>query len=201
MKSSEVRKIEIKNPFLRNLRTNLRKIIRSAYESETKRLSRLGNLYREKHIHFGLVPSQEKRFFSLVKRSDALMHAFNDSICYCSSGAGCVAYKRLVEEGAINPPDRPIDLDMVWIRHYRQWVCTECYEKLYKIKICEICWDTDDTEERIIECTICGRYSCELCTVYCHYCETSYCEPCYQDHLDSSNQCFVITKDNENYLL
>ncbi len=112
MKSKKPRLIVLKDPKLRKIRTNLRTILKLAYYDESDRLSRLGDLYREKDT---LTPSQQKRESQLVRKNNALMTAYDRSILKCSLGAACNSYKEMVEKGTINPPERPIDLDMGWL--------------------------------------------------------------------------------------
>lgn len=188
MKSSVSRKIEIRHPKLLNLRNNLRTIIKKAYLSEFYRLTNIYRLYQQKRSDKKLTASQEKRSNYLCKKSDQLSQAFHKSICHCSFGALCVSYQDLKEKGLIKPPEKPINLNMVWEPHFKKWVCTNCYEAYCKIKICEICWETDERMDEIFECALCERYTCELCRIFCPGCNHFYCENCFSKHLEN-NKC------------
>ncbi len=63
-----------------------------------------------------------------------LMTAYNRSILQCSLGAACNSYKELVENGTIDPIERPIDLDMGWLPGpfppRGSWFCKKDYESL-----------------------------------------------------------------------
>jgi hypothetical protein len=63
-----------------------------------------------------------------------LMTAYNNSILKCSLGAACDSYKEMVENGTIDPIERPIDLDMGWLPRpfppYGSWFCKRDYESL-----------------------------------------------------------------------
>ena len=130
MKSKEPRLIVLKDPKLRKIRENLRLILKLAYLDESKRLSCLEDLYREKYIQIGLTPSQQKRKSQLIRKNNYLMTAYNNSILHCYLGAACSSYEEAVENGTIDPRERPIDLDMGWLPQYGSWYCKKDYESL-----------------------------------------------------------------------
>lgn len=198
MKSADPRKIEINNPVLRNIRVNFRKLIKAAYTSKFNQLLKLVDIYREKYIQGNITPSQQKRWFDISRESDKLMHAYNRSICQCSSGATCISLKKLVKEKKLTPSERPIDLDMVWVPHYYAWFCINCYEEYYKLKICENCRETDETMVKITECSICKTYICELCKHTCLECEQSFCDQCYPEHLRLGVGCSLILENKSS---
>lgn len=125
MKSKKPRLIVLKDPKLRKIRENLRTILMLAYNDESKRLSQLTFLYLEKNI---LTPSQEKRETQLIKMNNNLMRVYNNSILQCRLGAACNSYREAVENGAIDPIERPVDLDMGWLPQYGSWYCKKDYE-------------------------------------------------------------------------
>ena len=192
MKARKIKKVSFTSPKLRLIRKNFRQIFKLAYFDELERLMKMQRLYRKKYIRQDshLVPSQYSRWMSLSKRHDKLYHDYHDSILVCSSGATCTSYREMKEKGMIKPSERPIDLDMVWVPHKKAWFCTKCYERKYKIKICENCWETNETMVKISECFICNRYICESCENLCLDCKESYCDQCYYEHM-SYGKCQV----------
>jgi len=127
MKSKKPRLIILKDPKLRKIRENLRIILKLAYLDESKRLDRLEDLYIEKNT---LTPSQQKRDIQLGRMNNNLMTAYDNSILKCSLGAACSSYEEAVENGTIDPVERPIDLDMGWLPQYGSWYCKKDYESL-----------------------------------------------------------------------
>lgn len=129
MKSKKTRLIALKDPKLRKIRENLRTILKLAYYSERERLRNLEHLYIERD---SLTPSQQKRNIQLGRMNNDLMTAYNHSILKCSLGAACNSYKEAVENGSIDPVERPVDLDMGWLPQfpYRAWYCKKDYEFL-----------------------------------------------------------------------
>jgi len=108
MKTVKVVKISIKDPRLRNIRRNLRTVIKLAAKAEEERLDKLEDLYHEKYMSQGLAPSQNKRDTYLIQARDKLGYALAESIC----GRG--------------------DCDVVWIPWYKCWDTVEKYEHDYK---------------------------------------------------------------------
>ena len=130
MKSKKPRLIILKDPRLRKIRTNLRIILKIAYLDESERLDRLSDLYIEKDVQKGLTPSQQRRETQLDRKDNELYHTYIKSILQCSLGAACSSYRRAVENGTIEPTERPIDLDMGWLPQYSSWFCKKDYENL-----------------------------------------------------------------------
>ncbi len=137
MKSKKPRLIVLKDPKLRKIRTNLRVVLKLAYLNESKRLDRLEDLYIEKDAQKGLTPSQQKRDIQLGRMNNNLMTVYDNSILKCSLGAACNSYKEAVENGTIDPVERPIDLDMGWLPQYGSWFCKKDYESLKDFHIDE----------------------------------------------------------------
>lgn len=187
MRSSKPRKIILKIPKFERIRNNLRIILRLAYLDERTRLSNKIDIYQKKYIQNNgrLTPSQLKRKISITQTYTNLGQEYQKSILVCSREAGCLSYKEMVSKGVIEPSDRPINLNMVWVPHNNAWYCTECYERYYKVKVCEQCYKFDENSVEILECYICNRYLCGSCQEYCPDCRESYCYQCYFDHLDN----------------
>ncbi|KKK66886.1 hypothetical protein LCGC14_2959580 [marine sediment metagenome] len=144
MKSKKSRKIILKDPKLRKIRSSSRRIIKLAYLDYSEKLLLQQYLYLEKGR---LTPSQEKRYTRLSREKDTLDQAFTRSICTCFREAACLSYQEAVEISIIEPSDRPIDLDMVWVPGGKHdaieeywvpnggaWFCLKCYEVLKEIK-------------------------------------------------------------------
>ena len=130
MKSKKPRLIVLKDPNLRKIRENLRTILKLAYDDEWERLYKLAHLYLEKDVQKDLTPSQRRREAQLDRGRNKLYHTFKDSILQCSLGAACKSYEEAVENGTIDPVERPIDLDMGWLPQYGAWYCKKDYEDL-----------------------------------------------------------------------
>lgn len=130
MKSKKPRLIVLKDPKLRKARENLRIILKLAYLDEAKRLR---NLDLDQ-----FPPSQQK---SLSRYRRELMTSYDRSILKCSLGAACNSYKEMVENGTIDPIERPIDLDMGWLPgpfpQHGSWLCKKDYESLKDFHIDE----------------------------------------------------------------
>ncbi|MEE9377812.1 MAG: hypothetical protein V3V33_07220 [Candidatus Lokiarchaeia archaeon] len=152
MKSKKPRRIVLKNPKLRKIRSSLREILRLAYYDYSEKLLDLRGLYNDKNMQKGLTPSQDKRHTVLIREKAALDQAFAKSICICFNGAACHSYQEAVKDGAIEPSERPIDLDMVWVPEPEPgtigeywtptggaWFCLKCHEVVREI-------DFDDFE-------------------------------------------------------
>ena len=127
MKSLKVKKVILKNPHLRNLRKNLRIVLRLAIQDEIRRLDRLEDLYINKRKQ---IPSQEKREIQISRLSDRLMHLEHRSCITCHEPF-CAFHKDRVGK-VIRSDQRTTDLDMVWIPWYERWVCLDCYDYYYK---------------------------------------------------------------------
>ena len=108
MKTIKVVKISIKDPRLRNIRRNLRTVIKLAVKAEEERLDKLEDLYREKRFSQGLTPSRWKREGYLRRTGDKLGHALRESIC------------------------GGVDCDVVWIPWREKWISVRQYEEMYK---------------------------------------------------------------------
>ena len=124
MKSKKIRKVILKTPWLRQVRDNLRIILKLAVKKELNRLSKLKRLYLyKKH----LTPSQQRRKAHLSREWNNLYHSFIRSTLRCNCGAACTSLDKAIEKG-FNPQDRLIDLDLVWVPWLESWVCTSCFE-------------------------------------------------------------------------
>ena len=136
---------------------------------------------------------------SLSKMHDKLYHTYHNSILICSSGAMCDSYREMKGKGIIDSPEKPINLDMVWIPHNKAWYCTKCYESKYRIKICENCWETDERMVKISECFICNRYICESCKNQCFDCKESYCNQYFFEHFITVDKiCYFTSTEDSN---
>lgn len=192
MHSSQIKHIKLKHKKSREIRKGLREIFNLAYNDEIDRLHKILKLYQDKRIHFNrsLTLSQTKRVRELHKIYENLYHTYRKSILSCSSGAFCVSYREMKEKGFIVPPNKPIDLDMVWVPHNQKWFCTKCFDKYLTIKTCENCRETNENTAKISECFFCSRYVCDLCKNICPDCGESYCNQCYFEHFNNNVCCW-----------
>jgi len=131
MKWLNVKKVILKYPHLRNLRKNLRTVLRLAIQDEIRRLSKLKRLYQEKRIQGKQVPSQRKREIQISRLSDKLMRLESKSCITCHE-VYCESHRKLFGDPKVRYDKRITDLDLVWIPWRERWVCLECYEKYYK---------------------------------------------------------------------
>ena len=127
MKANKWKKIIIRNPNLRQLRKNLRSVIKFAVDDELKRLRQIGYLYTNKRIEKGLTPSQQKRSFAISKLKRDLRHSYSSSIIKCMSGSGCITSKKQGKPHYIIS----LDVDMVWNPLDESWICINCYNHYF----------------------------------------------------------------------
>lgn len=160
MKSKNWRPIVLKNPQLRQIRTNLRIVLGLAVKEKTYRLLRLGMIYTEKSYALGLTRSQKRRKKSINKTFGALTSKHDKSILRCSFGVECVtalapsdkilssqekfdmdAYLEAYIDGTATREEvlsvvysEVLEQDMVWdpiVRGNRHWICINCYNKYF----------------------------------------------------------------------
>ena len=120
MKTDKWKIVINKNPNLRRLRKNLRTVIKLAVYDERRHLRHIRRLYLEKIPN--LTPSQKKRNNNLLRLSNELSEAYDQSILRCLCGAYCLSRQK--EGFDIN---KCLDLDMVWNPLDRAWICINCY--------------------------------------------------------------------------
>ncbi len=125
MKSKKIHKVILKNPHLRQIRNNLRTVLKLAINEELDRLGKFKRLYILKKK---LTPSQKKRWQCLSEKWNSLYHRYRQSTLQCACGAACSAFQEAKKHG-FNPQDRPIDLDLVWIPWLEEWICIDDFEK------------------------------------------------------------------------
>ena len=111
---------------MRCVRDNLRTILKLSVKSELDRLSALKSLYHNKEIKNNLTPSQESRYYQLQRESNKLYSHFNRSTLQCGGGAVCHSLAKAIERG-LDPRDRPIDFDAVWVPWLEKWFCLKCF--------------------------------------------------------------------------
>ncbi len=117
MKSLKVKKIVLKDPRLRKMRSNLRTILKLAVKTKREQLdeySRRGYSYKYSDL------------------SNALFTAYRTSISECNTACDCESLKDRVEKGFMKPWETSVDLVMAWIPWEERWCCVKCYEKYYK---------------------------------------------------------------------
>ncbi len=134
MKVKKTRSVVLKNPFLINLRKNLRAIIREAVRIERDSLMKLHGVYINKLSRGRLTKSQERRENSIIKRESDLSAAIRKSICQCSVGIHCHREEQTKQ-------------NMVWVPRpdFESWMCVKCYENLYMgVSRDELIEDADD---------------------------------------------------------
>ena len=126
MKSEKIIRIELRNPTLRQIRKNLRDIVKLAVKDKIRKLMDEEHKLREKDI---LTPGEELRITELSRKSDRLYHLLSASIIQCSMGAACDLHQKAKKEiEGFDPRDRRTDLDMVWVPEDRKWYCTGCFD-------------------------------------------------------------------------
>lgn len=126
MKSEKIIRIEIKDPTLRQIRKNLRDIVRLAVKDKIKKLQDEGVELRRRG---DLTSEEQKRRLELSRKSNQLRNSLSASIIQCSMGAACDAHEKAKKEiKGFDPRDRRTDLDMVWVPEDRKWYCTGCFD-------------------------------------------------------------------------
>jgi len=131
MKSLKVKKVILNNPHLRNMRKNLRIVLRLAIDDEIHRLNKLGSLYLQKYKQGKRVPSQEKRKIQISRLKNKLMRLEERRSCITCNEPYCISHKDRPGKSTWFE-HRSTDLDLVWIPWYEKWVCLECYEEYHK---------------------------------------------------------------------
>ena len=116
---------------MRNLRKNLRIVLRLAIRDEIHRLSKLEGLYRNKRLRNKQTPSQWKREIQISRLSDKFMHLARRSSCITCNEPYCISHNDRPGKSTWFE-HRSTDLDLVWIPWYEKWVCLECYKEYYK---------------------------------------------------------------------
>ena len=86
MKSKKIHKVILKNPRLRQIRNNLRTVLKLAINKELDRLEHLKGLYVFKKK---LTPSQKKRRSQIWGKWNSLYHRYRQSTLQCACGAAC----------------------------------------------------------------------------------------------------------------
>ena len=91
-KIKPIKKVIIKSTRLRAIRDNLRIIVKLAVIDEYERLSKLDQLYLQKHMEkYAITPlktltsSQQKRWNQIHHKKEYLINTFVNSICVCAS--------------------------------------------------------------------------------------------------------------------
>lgn len=101
-------KIIVKNPFLKNLRNNLRKIIMLCVESELKYQYKILKELRSDGFP---TKDQEIQLSELSAKNRELYSIYNRSICRC-------------------PLCKSSDRDMVYLPNEKKWICTDCFNEI-----------------------------------------------------------------------
>ncbi len=157
MKSKNWRPIVLKNPKLRQIRTNLRIVLNLAVEEKSDKLFRLTQIYYEKCRTQGLTRSQQRRYEQIRKTRNRLDPAYGKSILRCNWPDDCatsnpdekpkvkidmdaeVVRLQSIIDGTITRKNllssiyiKILEQDMVWNpidRDYQYWMCINCYNK------------------------------------------------------------------------
>lgn len=130
MKSKKWRVITIRNSQLQRVRRNMRLILKLAIDKKLDRLRKLTDLYKERRLRGGMVPSQRKREIFLIKSINKLIKATHDSIIKCSFGSVCVSPEAHVFSHDISS----LEKDMAWNPISKQWICIDCYNEHFGTK-------------------------------------------------------------------
>ena len=126
MNSKEVRRVILRTARVQPVRSNLRALLKLAVKDKLNRLTKIKRLYHNKDIKDNLTPSQQKRYEFIGIKYRTLSERYNHSTLQCGSGAACYSLDDAIERG-LDPRDRPIDLDLVWVPWLRKWFCLKCF--------------------------------------------------------------------------
>ncbi|MFX1281168.1 MAG: hypothetical protein ACFFA3_17590 [Promethearchaeota archaeon] len=116
------RKIIIKNPKLRRIRSNLRKIL---IEAKSRRLDDLAKLEDSIINEHGL---EDDRLVEIQNQINEVLSLMHGSICQCGNGVSCLSLKNFLKENPIEKWDST-DLDMAYYPKTKKWYCLECYKR------------------------------------------------------------------------
>jgi len=111
---------------MRQIRNNLRILLKLTIKDELNRLAKIKRLYRHKEKENGLTLSQDKRHSHVIKQYRALSERYNHSTLQCGSGAACYSFQDAKRQG-FNPKDRPTDFDAIWVPWLEGWFCLKCF--------------------------------------------------------------------------
>lgn len=114
--------ITIKNPKLRRIRSNLRKILINA---KSQRYKYLRNL-REKIIKES--GPNDERLVEIQNQIKKTLSLTTGSICQCGNGGSCLSIKKYTKEHPMETLDFT-ELDMAYYPKTKKWYCLECYKR------------------------------------------------------------------------
>ena len=126
------RKIIIKNPLLRRLRSNLRIILLEAISAKIDLLYELQKEIEDDMVNLGIdSPSDSHEWRRLEDERRVLRSLIENGICQCSFGGACEQWPLKVDRWG------PTDLDMAYSAIDREWYCLKCYDWIQENK--EVC--------------------------------------------------------------
>ncbi len=105
--------IVIRNPVLRRLRRNLRKILLKAISQKYDELTELRKFYIKAK---GPDDEEGKKIRKQINKILSLPHS---SICGCGNGGSCLSREKFVKENPMEELD-PTDLDMAYYPRIRE---------------------------------------------------------------------------------
>ena len=126
MKSKKVRRVILRTPRMKHVRSNLRIILKLAVKNELCRLAKVKRLYHDRLIKSHLTPSQRKRHNHIGVKYRTLYHHYLESTLQCGGGAACYSFQE-AKKDRFNPQDRPTDLCLVWVPWLEKWFCVKCF--------------------------------------------------------------------------
>jgi hypothetical protein len=127
MKSEKIVKVIIKDERMRDIRKNLRDLLKCAVEERLKQLLEEAEAYYQQ--------GNERKENLKIKEHSDLISAFRRSTIECSyryiEGSdfyACVSLQKAIEQGE-DVEKVKTNLDLVWIPIYKNWFCTECVKE------------------------------------------------------------------------
>ncbi len=134
MKSLKIKKVVLKDPHLRRLRSSLRILLRLAVKKKNRKLDKLEDLYLQKEK---LTPSQRNRKNEISKLKNKLMYLSERSSCITCNEPYCVSHKDRPDRVTLFDKftwfeHRSTNLDLVWVPWVKRWVCLQCFNYYYK---------------------------------------------------------------------
>jgi hypothetical protein len=118
--------IIIKNPCLRKIRSNLRRVLLQAVSNKVKELRELEDLIMDER---GIDDLEGKEVRNKINK---LLSLPTGSICRCGNGGSCLSIEKFVKEHPMEELDFT-ELDMAYIPEQGEWFCLECYKRIKAI--------------------------------------------------------------------
>jgi hypothetical protein len=123
MKTDDWKQIVIKSPRLRNIKKELRTVLKLDIGRKIDELSGFKETLRVLSNKKELTPAQIEKEWVLSKEVQDILGFYDRSILRCSYGSLCKSTNRGERSDIVS-----LSLDMVWDPIYRNWHCLKCHD-------------------------------------------------------------------------